>query len=87
MSKATLKKMSGSFGTSRNLHYRQLFKEGVVAGVGWAAGVTIGFVLLSTVLVVFFNFLGGLPVIGSWIAKIVEATQEQLTQHTISLPK
>lgn len=62
--------------------YNELLKEGFFAGLGWAVGVTIGFVILSTILVVFLKFLGGLPLIGSWIASIVEVTQEQLLRRT-----
>lgn len=62
--------------------YNELLKEGFFAGLGWAFGVTIGFVILSTLLVIFLKFLGGLPLIGGWIANIVEATQEQLLRRT-----
>ena len=62
--------------------YNELLKEGFFAGLGWAIGVTIGFVILSTILVMFLKFLGGLPLIGSWVASIVEATQEQLIRRT-----
>ena len=62
--------------------YNELLKEGFFAGLGWAFGVTVGFVILSTILVVFLKFLGGLPLIGSWIASIVEVTQEQLIRRT-----
>jgi len=40
------------------------FREGFVHGVGWSFGVSIGFVLVSTLLVVVFNTLGGLPLAG-----------------------
>jgi len=59
----------------------QLFKEGLISGLGWAFGVTIGFVIISTILVVILRNLGGLPVVGNWIASIVEATQKQLTRR------
>lgn len=62
--------------------YNELLKEGFFAGLGWAFGVTVGFVILSTILVIFLKFLGGLPLIGSWIASIVEVTQEQLIRRT-----
>lgn len=52
-----------------------IFKKGFVGGVGWALGVTVGLVLISSLLVVTLNYLGGLPIIGKWIAAIVEATQ------------
>ena len=62
--------------------YNELFKEGMVAGIGWAIGVTIGFVIISTILVFVLQQLGGLPIIGTWIAPIVEETQSQLLKRT-----
>lgn len=58
--------------------YNELLKEGFVAGIGWAFGVTLGFVIISTLIIFLFRQLGGLPVIGTWIANIVQETQNQL---------
>ncbi|OGM22001.1 hypothetical protein A2863_03200 [Candidatus Woesebacteria bacterium RIFCSPHIGHO2_01_FULL_38_9b] len=62
--------------------YNELLKEGFFAGIGWAAGVTVGFVIISTIIVYLLNSLGGLPLIGGWIANIVEETQQQLIRRT-----
>ena len=62
--------------------YNELLKEGFFAGVGWAFGVTIGFVLISTLIVFILRNLGGIPLIGNWIADIVEETQSQLLRRT-----
>lgn len=59
-----------------------LFKQGLVSGIGWAFGVTIGFVLISTFLVFIVGRVGGLPLIGDWLASIVEATLDQLSLRT-----
>ena len=61
---------------------RNKFRDGFIGGIGWAFGVTIGFVIISALLVVIFRSLGGLPLIGTWIASIVESTQEQLLRRT-----
>jgi hypothetical protein len=58
--------------------YKRLFKQGIVAGLGWSIGVTIGFIILSSLTVIIVNKLGGLPLIGEWIASVVEETQIQL---------
>ena len=63
--------------------YRKLFSQGIIAGIGWAIGVTIGFVLISSVFVFVLKSLGGVPVIGTWTADIVEATLEQLEKRSI----
>lgn len=57
-------------------------KEGFFKGVGWAFGVTVGFVLISTILVSLFKKAGGLPIVGDFIADVVESTQEQLQKRT-----
>jgi len=33
------------------------------------------------------NFLGGLPLMGGWIAQIVEATQDQLVNRSVVVPR
>ncbi len=60
----------------------QHFVDGVLIGLGWAVGVTIGFVIISTVLIIVLDKVGGLPLVGNWIANIVEATQAQLLKRT-----
>ncbi|KKR30679.1 hypothetical protein A2715_01520 [Candidatus Woesebacteria bacterium RIFCSPHIGHO2_01_FULL_39_32] len=60
----------------------ELLKRGFYSGVGWAFGVTIGFVIVSSIIVVILQNLGGLPLVGSWIADIVEETQAQLIRRT-----
>ena len=57
------------------------FKDGLVGGLGWAFGVTIGFVIVSIIVFSLLRWAGGIPVIGSWVADIVEATQEQLIKR------
>ena len=67
--------------------YNEILKEGFIAGIGWATGVTVGFVLVSSMLVFILNQLGGIPFIGSWIAQIVGETQEQLLRRTPLAPR
>jgi hypothetical protein len=64
----------------------QEFKKGFFQGIGWAFGVTVGFVLVSTILILILQSLGGLPLIGKWIASIVEATQLQLLKRNPLIP-
>jgi len=42
---------------------------------------TIGFVFISSIIVTVLNAAGGLPLVGAWIADIVETTQLQLTKR------
>ncbi len=63
-----------------------LFKQGLVSGIGWAFGVTVGFVLISSLMVFVLGRLGGLPLIGDWLASVVDATLAQLSLRTPNLP-
>ena len=65
---------------------RELFKRGFYSGIGWAFGATIGFAIVSTILVVILRQAGGIPFIGNLIAKIVEATLAQLSERTPIIP-
>ncbi len=65
----------------------QLFKKGFIRGIGWAFGVTVGFVIISTILVFVLKSLGGLPLIGDWIASVVETTLAQLAKRTPVFPQ
>jgi len=57
-------------------------KEGIVKGFSWSIGVTLGFAFVSTVIVFILGQAGGLPLIGHWIANIVQATQSSLGSRT-----
>lgn len=65
----------------------QLIKEGLFRGIGWAIGATIGFVIVSTIVVFVLRQIGGLPMIGGWFASIVDATLEQLAKRTPIVPQ
>ena len=54
------------------------FKRGFITGIGTAFGATVGFAIVSTVIIFILQHLGGLPLIGSWIANIVKYTQNAL---------
>lgn len=62
--------------------YWAIFKHSIVAGIGWAFGVTVGFILISTIVIFGLRQLGGLPLVGNFIADVVETTQQQLQSRT-----
>jgi len=62
--------------------YWRLFRKNIWSGFAWAIGVTIGFAFISTVLVFALSQAGGIPVIGNFIANIVEATQHSLLRRS-----
>ncbi len=66
---------------------KEMFKRGVVAGIGWAIGVTLGFALVSALLVLIAKALGEVPSIGDFFASIVESTQESLLNRNPLIPQ
>ncbi|MCS7092330.1 MAG: DUF5665 domain-containing protein [Patescibacteria group bacterium] len=52
----------------------KLIKEGFFAGIGWAIGVTVGFAIVSTIIVYSLQLAGGIPFVGKFFARIVEST-------------
>lgn len=58
--------------------YFSIFLKNFVGGIGWAAGATIGFALLISLIGLLLSRLGGLPVIGNWFARLIEVTNQAL---------
>ncbi len=54
------------------------FVKGFLSGLGWMIGATIGFALLLTFLTLVLNWIDGLPIIGQFLANIIEATNTAL---------
>lgn len=71
----------------KKINYLRLLKRGIVRGMGWAFGATIGFAIVSTVLVFVLRKAGGLPLVGSFIATIVDATIDQLVNRSPIFPQ
>lgn len=59
------------------LHYNFL------GGIAWGLGATIGFAFVITVLTFLLNQIGGIPLVGEWIANIVAATNRSLEARQI----
>ena len=56
------------------LSYSRAFFLNLVGGVGWALGMTVGFTLLVSLISLIFSYLGGLPLIGNFLAAIINHT-------------
>jgi len=59
------------------------FKEGLVNGIGWSMGVTVGFLIISSFLIYLLQYAGGLPIVGRFIADIIATTQVSLVKKSI----
>lgn len=53
-------------------------REGIIKGFFWSIGVSLGFVFTSLVIVTILSRLVTFPVIGDFVAQVVEATQNSL---------
>lgn len=63
---------------------RKLFTRSIIAGLGRGVGIAIGFTLITVALLYFLRVLGALdlPIIGDYIADIVEIVQNQLQMRS-----
>jgi len=53
-------------------------RKGIVGGIFWSIGVTIGFAIVSTFLIGILSNINTLPIIGNFLADVVEQTQKNL---------
>ena len=60
-------------------------KDGFFRGIGWAVGVSLGFAFVSTVLLFVLSRIDTLPVIGNFVASVVEATVKSLAVRSPQL--
>ena len=68
----------------QNQKISEKIKDGIIRGIGWSLGVTFGFALISLIVAFILNRLGGLPIIGDWIATLVKVTQDSLRDQAPS---
>lgn len=63
---------------------RKLFTRSIISGIGRGVGIAIGFTLITVALLYFLRVLGALnlPIIGDYIADIVEIVQNQLQMRS-----
>ena len=60
------------------MKYLIILFKGFLGGIGWALGITFGFALLIYILGFTLGKLGGLPLIGDWLARLIEAANQAL---------
>lgn len=61
----------------------RMFSLQLLSGIGRGIGIALGITLFTTFIVWFLNWLGALdlPIIGDYIADLVEAVQQQLSSR------
>ena len=63
------------------------FKDGLIHGVGWAFGVTLGFILVSALIWFIVNRLGGIPFVANQLAPLLESASESTYTRTPTIPE
>lgn len=53
-------------------------KKGLVGGVFWSIGVSLGFAIVSAIIIGVLSNVDTVPIIGSFVADVVEQTQRNL---------
>lgn len=49
-----------------------------IGGIAWALGITVGISLVGYFLSLFVSAFGGIPLVGDWLANVVNATLNAL---------
>lgn len=62
------------------------FVQGILSGIGWSFGATIGFALVFGIITFVLAQLGALPVIGQFFTNLQDAIN-QLSELRKTLPK
>jgi hypothetical protein len=62
---------------------RTIFFKNFIAGLGWMTGVTVGFTILVAAVRFLFNWIGGLPLVGEWLAEIITWTNKALEAREV----
>jgi len=62
----------------KKIDLRRVFVKNFVAGIAWGIGASIGLSLIFTVTTAILRWLGGLPIIGNFLADVIEATIKAL---------
>lgn len=61
-------------------HVRHTLLHNFLGGLAWAVGLTLGVSILAYLLTIIATALGGVPLIGDFIAKVVTDTLNTLKQ-------
>lgn len=63
---------------TRKVDLRKVFLKNFVAGIAWGIGASIGLSLIFTLSTAILRWVGGLPIVGSFLADVIEATTQAL---------
>ncbi|MDO8504086.1 MAG: DUF5665 domain-containing protein [bacterium] len=59
--------------------------QNFLGGMAWSLGATTGLAIIIAILTFILGRLGGLPLVGEWLANIVAETSRALETHRIPL--
>ena len=68
---------------SKKIDFKKIFVKNFIAGVAWGIGATLGLSLILTLLTTILRRLGGLPIVGSFFADLIDVTFKALEMRRI----
>ncbi|MBL7158934.1 hypothetical protein ISS85_00450 [Candidatus Microgenomates bacterium] len=57
---------------------KKVFVKNFIAGIAWGIGATIGLSLIFAIITSILKGLGGLPIVGTFFADLIEVTNKAL---------
>ena len=67
----------------KSVKLSKIFVMNIVGGIAWAFGVTLGFVILATIVSGILTYLGGLPLVGNWFADLFFMIQTSIDKKLL----
>lgn len=67
--------------TNKTAKLSRVLIANFIGGMSWALGMTLGFSILVYILSLILNAVGGLPLIGNYLADIITYTQQALNNR------
>lgn len=64
---------------------KKMLYQNFLGGMAWSLGATTGLAIIIAILTFILGRLGGLPLVGEWLANIVAETSRALETHRIPL--
>ena len=62
----------------KKVDLKKVFVKNFIAGIAWGIGASIGLSLIFTIATTILKWIGGLPIIGNFLADVIEATVKAL---------
>ena len=68
--------------SDHKIKLHRAFLLNFIGGMGWAFGMTVGFAFLAYIISLILCAIGGVPLIGTFFANVINQTQDALNSKT-----